>query len=122
MILLRLLEPEVDAALRRRRPRLPHEWLSLGQAGELLFDPPVDVFGAELARGDDEDVRRSVRAFVEALERIMVHTAHGLGRADDRAPEWVFVEDQRREVLVGQLVWPVLVHLDLLDDDLPLPL
>ena len=52
----------------------------------------------------------------------MVHAAHRLGGADDRAPEGVLVEDQDGEVLVGQLVGPVLVHLDLLDDHLALPL
>src|SRR5918998_1855717 len=122
MILLRLLELEEEATPWLGRPRLPHERFSFRQSGELLLDLPFDVFGVELAGGDDEDVGGRVGASVEVLESIVVDPADRLGRPDNRAAERVLVEDQRREVLVGQLVWPVLIHLDLLDDDLPLSL
>src|SRR5215212_7299412 len=122
MVLLRLLELEEDAALGRGRPRFTHERLPFGQPGQLLFDHAPDIVGVELACRDHEDVWGRVGLVVEGLQGIVVDAAHGLGRPDDRAAQGVLVEDQRREVLIGELVGPVLVHLDLFDDDLTLPL
>src|SRR5215216_5471633 len=120
VVLLRLLELEEKGTLRCCRLRLPHEGLSTRKAGKHLFDHPFYLVRIELACGDDEDVGSRVGVAVEILEGSVVHPAHRLGRPDNRAAEGVFVEDQRRQILVSELVWPVLVHLDLFDDDLAL--
>ena len=69
VVLLRLLEPEVEAALGRRRTGLPDERLSFRQTGELLLDLPLHVVGVELARGDHEDVG-AVYVFLWNLFRV----------------------------------------------------
>jgi hypothetical protein len=68
----------------------------------------------------DHDVARRVGRAVVAGERPAADRGDDVRGSDHRAPERVVAKDCLREEVVHELLRRVLVHRDLLEDDLPL--
>ena len=114
--LLERLVDDVDPGLHdRRRIRAPR-----GGAGEAVEAPVEEVHDpvvGDVARDRDHDPRRHVLLAEVGEHRVAVVAAHGLTRAEDRAPEGVALPELPGEEVVDQVVGRVLHHLDLLEHD-----
>ena len=97
-------------ALRRRVLRTPLRAL----------DEPHDLVVLEIAGRRDDDVAADVHRAVVRGERAPADARDHVARADHRPPERLVAEDGLREEIVDELLRRVLVHRDLLEDDLAL--
>jgi hypothetical protein len=74
----------------------------------------------DVPRGGDHDVRPGVSRPVIGVDLGDRDRADHLGLAEDTAAERMAAEDRAVEHVVDLVLWLVLVHRDLLEDDLTL--
>ena len=123
VVLLRVLLLEAKARRRRRdeRPAQAHSLRRRVRRPPLrALDEPDDLVVLEVAGRRDDDVAADVHRAVVRGERATADARDHVARADHRPPERRVAEDGLREEVVHELLRRVLVHRDLLEDDLAL--
>ncbi len=123
VVLLGVLLLEAEARRRRRDERPAHAHAlrrRVLRPSLRTLDEPHDLVVLEVAGRRDDDVAADVHRTVVRGERATADARDHVARADHRPPERLVAEDGLREEIVDELLRRVLVHGDLLEDDLAL--